>query len=666
MNKIQYIKRLLVANRGEIARRVMRTASRMGIHTVAVYADGDVNEPFVREADEAWALNGRTAAETYLDVAKVLAAAKASGADAIHPGYGFLSERAHFAQAVIDAGLVWIGPPPEAIAAMGDKLAAKNLMAKIGVPVLHSVELDEKSDLDAAARKVGFPALVKAAAGGGGKGMRIVRGKGELAAAVAGARREAASAFGDPTVFLERYVEGARHVEIQVIGDKHGTLVHCFERECSIQRRHQKVIEEAPSSAVNPELRARMGAAAVRAVQAIAYDNAGTVEFLLDASGEFFFLEINTRLQVEHPVTEAITGVDLVREQIRVAQGEPLSFSQDSLTLTGHAIEARIYAEDPQNDFLPASGDVLAWEMPASPPARFDSGVETGSHVGTLFDPMMAKIIVHRPTRAEAARSLALVLERMRVQGLTTNRDFLVATLRHERFLAGDTTTGFINEVNPPRGRQPDDVELREAAIAAALHTQARNRDEARVLASLPSGFRIGRMPPERLRFTYGEREIVAEYRRQRDGSFRFEVLGQVSSARVMAVQGHALEYVLDGRRTRTTVHRHGRQWWVHGPRGDLTLYLVPRFRDGSEAEDVAGGLTAPMPGQVILVEVKVGDRVAAGQLLAIMEAMKMEHSILAPGAGKVTEVRVTKGDQVGAGDLLVVIEEDAGAEKAA
>ncbi len=654
------IRRLLIANRGEIARRVMRTAATMGIQTVAVYADGDANEPFVRDADEAWSLNGRTAGETYLDVAKVLAAAKAAGADAIHPGYGFLSERAHFAKAVIEAGLVWVGPPPDAIAAMGDKLAAKNLMQTISVPVLHSVELDEHSDLDTAADKVGFPALVKAAAGGGGKGMRIVREKSELAAAVAGARREAGSAFGDPTVFLERYVEGARHVEIQVIGDKHGSLVYCFERECSIQRRHQKVIEEAPSSAVDASLRKKMGEAAVKAVRAIAYDNAGTVEFLLDKNGEFFFLEINTRLQVEHPVTEAITGIDLVREQIRVAQGEPLSFTQESLTITGHAVEARIYAEDPQNDFLPAIGELLAWELPPSPPARYDSGVERGSRIGVEFDPMMAKIIVHGQTRSEAALSLALVLERMRIQGVTTNRDFLVATLRHPRFLAGDTTTSFIADVNPPRGRTADAAALRQAAIAAALFSQKNNRSEARVLTSLPSGFRIGRLPPQRLKFSYGEQEVLTEYRSQRDGTFEFNVLDRTSIARVMSIDGHALIFEIDGRQERTTVHCHGRQWWMHGPRGDIALTLIPRFKDGTEIEDVAGGLSAPMPGKVIAVEVVVGQKVVAGQLLAIMEAMKMEHSIVAPGAGVVSEVRVQKGDQIGSGAVLIVIEESA------
>ena len=541
------IKRLLVANRGEIARRVMRSASNMGIHTIAIYSDGDANEPFVRDADEGWALDGMTATETYLDMDKVLAVAESSGADAIHPGYGFLSENAGFAQKVIDAGLIWIGPPPEAISTMGDKLAAKNLMDKAGVPILRSIELEDDAELAVAGQTVGFPALVKAAAGGGGKGMRIVDEASTLKAAVASAKREAASAFGDATVFLERYLNGARHVEIQVIGDSHGNLVHCFERECSIQRRHQKIIEEAPSSAVSPELRERMGQAGIQAVRAINYENAGTVEFLLDSSGEFFFLEVNTRLQVEHPVTEEITGIDLVREQIRVAQCLPLSFAQESLEINGHAIEARIYAEDPANDFLPATGEVLAWEMPTTPEARYDSGVASGSTVSVNFDPMLAKVTAHAATREEAALRLGRVLERMRIQGVITNRDFLITVLRHPRFLAGDTTTSFVEEANPSRERTLSEAELRNKAIAASLFIQHRNRSAADVLRTLPSGFRITRMPPERNTFIHRDQEILTEYSSRRDGDFNFTVLGETTTARIMAVSDDCLEYAVNG-----------------------------------------------------------------------------------------------------------------------
>ncbi|MEX2081716.1 MAG: biotin carboxylase N-terminal domain-containing protein, partial [Dehalococcoidia bacterium] len=366
------ITKLLIAGRGEIARRIMRAAREMGIATVAVYADGDVAAPFAREADVAVALRGATAAETYLDIAKIIAAARQTGADAVHPGYGFLAENAEFASAVVSAGLIWVGPRAEAIAAMGDKLAAKKLMMEAKLPTLPSVEVkgNDVGAMQEAARSVGYPLLVKAAAGGGGKGMRVVNNEDELAEAVAGARREAAGAFGDDTVFLERYLESSRHVEVQVFGDRLGNIVHCFERECSIQRRHQKIIEEAPSSAVDGDLRAKLGEAAIAAARAIAYDNAGTVEFLLDDAGDFYFLEMNTRLQVEHPVTEEITGLDLVREQIRVAEGNELSFRQEDLSITGHAIEARLYAEDPANGFLPAVGRIVAWRPDPQHPAR--------------------------------------------------------------------------------------------------------------------------------------------------------------------------------------------------------------------------------------------------------------------------------------------------------
>jgi propionyl-CoA carboxylase alpha chain len=491
--------------------------------------------------------------------------------------------------------------------------------------------------------------------------MRIVDEASKLKAAVASAKREAASAFGDATVFLERYLNGARHVEIQVIGDSHGNLVHCFERECSIQRRHQKIIEEAPSSAVTPELRERMGQAGIQAVRAINYENAGTVEFLLDSSGEFFFLEVNTRLQVEHPVTEEITGLDLVREQIRVAQGLPLSFTQESLEINGHAIEARIYAEDPANDFLPATGEVLAWEMPTTPEARYDSGVASGSTVSVNFDPMLAKVTAHAATREEAALRLGRVLERMRIQGVITNRDFLITVLRHPRFLAGDTTTSFIEEVNPSRERTLSEAELRNKAIAASLFIQHRNRSAADVLRTLPSGFRITRMPPERNTFVHRDREILTEYSSRRDGDFNFTVLGETTTARIMAVSDDCLEYAVNGRRMTTTAHNHGNQWWLHDADGDISLTLKTRFPESNALEAVAGGLISPMPGTVIAVQVASGEQVSAGQVLAIIEAMKMEHSVVSPHDGLVSEVRVAIGDKVEGGELLVVVDDDSG-----
>ena len=636
---------LLVANRGEIARRVMRTAAGMGIRTVAVYSDGDARAPFVRDADLAVPLRGQTAAETYLDAAKVLSAAAASGADAIHPGYGFLSENAAFAQAVLDAGLTWVGPNPSAIAAMGDKLAAKELMETAGVPTLRSVPLDASADL-------AYPVLVKAAAGGGGKGMRVVDRAEDLADAVASARREALSAFGDGTVFLERYLTGARHIELQILGDSHGNLVHLFERECSIQRRHQKVIEEAPSCAVGPALRERMGQAALIAAKAIGYDNAGTVEFLLADTGEFFFLEVNTRLQVEHPVTEAVTGVDLVREQLLVAQGHPLSFTQAELTITGHAVEARLYAEDPENDFLPVTGTVLVWEPASTPPARYDSGIESGSVIGVEFDPMLAKVIAHAPTRAEAALRLALALERTAIQGTTTNRDFLVATLRHPDFLSGNTSTAFIEQANPARSRTFSQGDLEVAAVLAALTAQSWRRRGAR----FPSGWRNGVLPPETFTYVHADRPVSVQYRAQRDGSFEVLVAGRTATARVLSVQEGSIEVELDGLRHRSVVRCSGHRWWVHGPSGDICLDLLARF-PVPEPEKVEGGLVAPLPGSVISTQVAVGDSVEQGQLLVVIEAMKMEHRITAPSAGTVAEVRAKEGDQVASGDLLVVLE---------
>ena len=518
---MQPITRLLVANRGEIARRIFRTCREMGISTVAVYAEPDADAPFVREADVAVALGGTTSAETYLDGAKLIAAARKAGADAIHPGYGFLSENAGFARAVIEAGLTWVGPHPEAIAAMGDKLSAKARLSVAGVPMLPGVDATGLSEAGLAtrAREIGYPVLVKASGGGGGRGMRIVVDEAVLADAVASAKREAQSAFGNDTVFLERYLESARHVEVQVFGDKHGNTVHCFERECSIQRRHQKIIEEAPSSAVNPDLRQRMGSAAVAAAAAIGYDSAGTVEFLLDADGAFFFLEMNTRLQVEHPVTEAITGLDLVREQIRVSEGHPLSFGQGDLRINGHAIEARLYAEDPENDFFPVSGTIVQFDPAPLVPVRVDSGVESGSAVSIHFDPMLAKLTAHGPTREEAAMRLAAALAQLRVSGLVTNRDFLVNTLRHPAFLAGDTTTAFIERHRPARRREPEEGELTFALLAAALAASEARSHERRLLRGVPVGWRNNRSALETTRYTFRGDEFAVGYARERDGT---------------------------------------------------------------------------------------------------------------------------------------------------
>ncbi len=653
---VKPIRRLMVANRGEIARRIFRTCRKMGISTVAVYADGDAEAPFVREADMAVALDGRTSAVTYLDFPKLLEAARRTGADAIHPGYGFLSENAAFAQAVIDADLTWIGPSPEAIGKMGDKLSAKRLMQAAGVPTLNAVEIKPGTDLAKAAKEIGYPVLVKASAGGGGRGMRVVEAEADLADAVESARREAQGAFGDDTVFLERWLEKARHVEVQIIGDTHGALVHCFERECSIQRRHQKIIEEAPSSAVDPETRAALCAASLTAGRQVGYSSAGTVEFLL-AGREFWFLEVNARLQVEHPVTEAIIGHDLVREQIRIAEGEPLSFGQADLTITGHAIEARLCAEDPDRDFLPSPGPVTIWRPSTKAPARFDSGVEAGSEVSPDFDAMIAKVIVHAPTRREAAQRLARVLETTQVQGLTTNRDFLVACLRTPAFIAGDTTTDFIERIQPAARRTPSRDELVQAAMAALLEGQARRRATAAVLNSIPTGWRNSVMPRETIAFTAGDAEISLAYRADRVGAFAVTVDGADHRLIAHDCGEGRVDMAVDGLRLEFSAEPHGDQWFLHGSNGDLALTEKPRF-PLAEAGDLTGGLLAPMPGVIRSLAVAAGEAVNKGQLLLVLEAMKMEHRILAPRDGTIEALHVAAGEQIKNGQRLLTLAE--------
>ena len=670
---------LLIANRGEIARRIASTSAAMGIKSVAVYAEGDRDSPFVREAGRAVPLPGRTAADTYLNVDALLAAATSSGADAVHPGYGFLSERADFARAVIDAGLTWVGPPPDVIDAMGDKLAAKKIMAAAGVPVLPSWEIPGDAIPDVGG--LPLPILVKAAAGGGGKGMRIVEAVADLPEAVAAARREAGAAFGDETVFLERYLTSARHIEIQILADDHGGFVHCFERECSIQRRHQKIIEESPSPALDAARREHIGTAALAAAKAVGYRSAGTVEFVVDPSGDFWFLEVNARLQVEHPVTEAVTGLDLVREQILVAQGQPLSVTQADLAINGHAIEARLYAEDPAAGFLPATGTLVDWCPATDPAVRWDSGVEAGSPVGVEFDPMLAKVIAHGPTRLEAAARLALALERSRIRGVTTNRDFLVATLRHPEFVAGNTTTDFIERTQVPLERLVSGEEVRIAAVAAALSAQADARAKAPVLKSLPTGWRNSVMPPERIAFDYKGDEIEVLYQSRRDGAFEGTVGDWHGSVLLHLWRDGWIDFEESAwageppgsvasetdrasrrprppqrSRHRVDVLRDGPRVWVQGPDGDVTLTARPRFPE-AETEVIVGGLVAPMPGKVVSVHVETGDDVENGQLLMIVEAMKMEHRVTAPHAGVVVDVRARSGDQVSGGDLLVVLD---------
>ncbi|WP_236825136.1 MULTISPECIES: biotin carboxylase N-terminal domain-containing protein [unclassified Blastococcus] len=660
---------VLVANRGEIARRVFATARAMGMRTVAVYSDADASAPFVADADIAVRLPGNTPAETYLRIDSIVAAALRAGADCVHPGYGFLSENADFARAVQAAGLVFVGPSAEAIDAMGSKLAAKARMQEAEVPTLPSVDATglSGSELEKAAADVGYPLLVKASFGGGGRGMREVRRPGELAEAVEGARREAASAFGDGTVFLERLLERPRHVEVQVFGDSHGTTVALFERECSIQRRHQKVIEEAPSPAVGPELRERLQAAAVAAARSIDYVGAGTVEFLLDDEGDFYFLEVNTRLQVEHPVTEAVTGLDLVRLQFDVAAGRPLPDSALRPPLNGAAIEVRLYAEDPARDWLPQSGRLEDFHVPADaefrlphgPGIRLDSGVAPGGEVGVHYDPMLAKVIAWAPDRTSAALALAGALERARLHGLTTNRDLLVRVLRSGAFLAGETDTGFLDRHGLDVLAAPlvDAERLRLHALAAALAGAALRRATAPVLAGLPSGWRNNPTQAQTTVFDAG----TVRYRLDR-GGLAADVDGTpveatLLGAEVLAPGRVLIELEAGGLRSAFEVHVAGDSCYVDEPGGSTALVELPRFPDPSAAIP-PGSLTAAMPGSVTRVAVAEGDRVTAGQPLLVLEAMKMEHPVTAPTAGVVTALHVTVGQQVETGAVLAVVED--------
>jgi propionyl-CoA carboxylase alpha chain len=656
MANVTPIRRLLIANRGEIARRIIRTAHAMGIGTVAVYSENDATAPFVREADMAIAIGGLSAAERYLDVGKLIVACRRSGADAVHPGYGFLSESAAFAEAVTGAGLIWVGPSPKAIRAIGDKLAAKRLLKPLGVPLLEAFEVPENADASALAEKIGYPVLIKAAAGGGGRGMRIVEKPTDLPQAIESARREAAAAFGDGTVFLERWLRSARHVEIQILGDKHGNLVHLFERECSIQRRHQKIVEEAPSPAVDAAFREQMGKAALAAGRAIGYDSTGTVEFLVSGR-EFFFLEVNTRLQVEHPVTEAVTGLDLVREQLRVAEGEALGFGQEDLRIHGHAIEVRLCAEDAEKNFLPTPGTVQVWEAPAGDGIRTDSGIESGSEIGIAFDPMMAKIIAWAPTRREAAAKLARALEATRVQGIVHNRDFLVSCLRSPEFLRGETDTDFIAKVKPNPTRAIDESELHAAAIAAALHDRDRRLRKMRILKTIPGGFRNSVMPPEQVSYTFRDARLNLTYRPVRDGDIMVTVNERPCRVVEFDVNECGIDLAIDGRRCRHSVLAAAEKRFIHSAAGDIELAELPRFPAPERAEQ-RGGLKAPMPGKVMSVMVAEGDLVERGQPLLVLEAMKMEHRIDAPRNGTVKTVNVTAGDQVANGATLVIMEQ--------
>ena len=648
---------VLVANRGEIARRVFRTCRDLGIATVAVFSDPDADAPHVREADAAVRLPGSTPGETYLRAEAIVAAAQRAGADAVHPGYGFLSENAAFARAVIDAGLVWIGPPPDAIEAMGSKIASKRMMADAGVPVLDELQPDAVTQND-------LPVLIKASAGGGGRGMRVVTDLTDLAGSVEAAQAEAASAFGDPTVFCEPYLATGRHIEVQVMADEHGTVWAVGDRECSIQRRHQKVVEEAPSPLVEriDGMRERLFDAARSAAKAIGYTGAGTVEFLADDNGRFFFLEMNTRLQVEHPVTECTTGLDLVALQIEVAAGGTLD--PEPPAVHGHSIEVRLYAEDPAADWQPQSGTVHRLHIPAvrtefeigisERGIRLDSGVVDGSVVGIHYDPMLAKVISWAPTRNEAAALLAGTLQRTQLHGLVTNRDLLVNVLRHPAFISGATTTAFFTDHDLPTLAAPlaDDREERLAALAAGLAGEIAAHRASPALTGVPASWRNVYSQPQRVEFEGRASRHEIAFRGTRDG------LSAEAFDDVAIETATADEVVLDvdGVRRRFAVARYADgAVYVDSTFGTVHLRAVPRFADPADSI-AAGSLLAPMPGSVVRVAVEVGAAVTTGQPILWLEAMKMQHQINAPVDGTVAELPVREGQQVDVGAVLAVV----------
>ncbi|WP_099025290.1 acetyl/propionyl/methylcrotonyl-CoA carboxylase subunit alpha [Mycolicibacterium palauense] len=653
------INRILVANRGEIARRVFATCRRLGISTVAVYTDPDTAAPHVAEADARVRLPGT---DGYLDIDAILAAARATGADAIHPGYGFLSENAEFATAVEVVGLRWIGPPAEAVRAMGSKIESKKMMAAAGVPVLDELDPDTITGQH-------LPVLVKASAGGGGRGMRVVTSLADLEGEVAAAGREAQSAFGDPTVFCERYLPTGHHIEVQVMADTHGTVWPVGERECSIQRRHQKIIEEAPSPLVErvPDMRERLFEAARLAAGTIGYTGAGTVEFLASDQGEFYFLEMNTRLQVEHPVTEATTGLDLVELQIRVAEGDRLD-PQPPPT-RGHAIEARLYAEDPARNWQPQAGTVHRVDVararahfesdgrdPQAPVVRLDSGVLDGSQVSIHYDPMLAKVISYAPQRERAVRALADALARARVHGVGTNRDLLVNVLRHPAFLDGETDTAFFDTHGLTELAAPliDDAGARLCAVAAALADAAANRAAARVLAGLPGGWRnVGAGDQVKTYRSTADTEYRIRYRHCRTGVALPDDEGvrvvSATAERVVLAEPSGAESTYD-------VSRYGARTCVDTPAGGIEFSVVPRFVEPGSTI-AKGSLVAPMPGLVIRVGTEAGAEVSLGQPLIWLEAMKMEHTLTAPADGVLAELHVGPGDQVDVGAVLARVD---------
>jgi 3-methylcrotonyl-CoA carboxylase alpha subunit len=656
---------LLVANRGEIARRVMRTARRLGLRTIAVYSDADRDAWHVADADEAVHIGGSAAKDSYLRIDAIIDAARRTGAAAIHPGYGFLSEKAEFADACAAAGIAFIGPPASAIRAMGLKDAAKDIVGKAGVPVVPGYQGDDQSTerLQAEAAHTGYPVLIKAVAGGGGKGMRRVESEGEFVKALEGAKREAMGAFGDERMLIEKYVTRPRHIEIQVFADNHGNAVHLFERDCSLQRRHQKVIEEAPAPGMPDAMRAAMGEAAVKAALAIGYRGAGTIEFIVDSSqglrpDGFFFMEMNTRLQVEHPVTEAITGLDLVELQLRIAAGEALPL-QSAITLTGHAVEARLYAEDPAKNFLPSIGTLRRLRLPeAGEGLRIDAGVREGDAVTMFYDPMIAKVVAHGATRDEARQKLARAMEHVEVAGVRTNAAFVARCLRHPGFAGGDIDTGFIDrhmdELAPQPGAPPAET-FALVAVASLLQSAAQSGGGSPWLVD--DGFRLGGGGFDLVEFVEGDAVIAARVTRP-DARWRVEVAGEALDA-ALRLDGTRLSGSIAGRSVDAWVVRDGHDVTLIRNGETRVLALFDPFDVDDMAADAGATVLSPMPGKIVQVLAETGQAVQRGAALAVLEAMKMEHTLTAPADRTIAEVLVQVGDQVTEGSVIIRFAED-------
>jgi acetyl-CoA carboxylase biotin carboxylase subunit len=648
------ISSLLIANRGEIACRISRTCRKLGIRAVGVFSDADVDALHVKLADTAVHIGHAPAPDSYLNIPAIIAAAQCASVEAIHPGFGFLAENAAFARACLEAGLIFIGPSPEAIEMMGNKRAAKALVAAVGVPIIPGYGGADQSDekLLAEAVRIGFPLMVKAAAGGGGKGMRLVAETADLAEALAGARREARQAFGSDELILERALVRPRHVEIQIIGDQHGNLIHLGERECSVQRRQQKVIEESPSPVVDEMLRARMGETAVLAAQTVHYHNAGTVEFLLDETGEFYFLEMNTRLQVEHPVTEFVTGIDLVEWQIRVAEGERLPLTQAQVKTQGHAIEARVYAENPANDFLPVTGEVLLWQPPTGEGIRVDSGIQTGDTISIHYDPMLAKIIAYGEDRQTAVRRLLRALETTTLLGFTHNLPYLCDVLRLPEFQHGRLHTHFLAEHlakwQPPTG----DVNL---ALIAATVAQFESHAQ---LPQNPGYWRNNPNRPQLYRYEWAGAVVEVGLTAVPHTKQQYQLqLPNAKCAVTLPEQAEGrLALTVDGMRQGVTAVKQNDEWWLQTETGVVHFRQLPLLPEPQPTADASGSLRAPMPGSILAVLVEVGQTVTKGQPLIKLEAMKMEHTIRTAGDGIVEEIYYAPGDTVEAEAQLLKI----------